>query len=547
MLKIAVRKSSAGLGEAGPGRSPQSEARPLSAKGEARKKTAVSWWTPLACGRRSFVRVGDSVMGSRCGSRSCFSCARNKLERFGNIATHLKREPGEVFRSIVVTPTDSRKTRTRKDISDFFASFRKMLRSWNRSAGLGYAFWTAEGVVKWDEQGTIPCPLRETAPPDEWLYNSSAELTAEVETLRQQCHDGNCKFCGGSGYLPAVHLHIHLLTSTKPFYYGDGQSDTTLAAMHPDGKGGYTGLQGFCKRFGLFSRVEKVRDVNHLQKYLSKAMVRYTTKAATNGKGKIDHEGSALEQAVVSWTIGHNRSRGAVGRAYGLSSRTKNISTSVLMTDERNPTRNPLSYALSNEEYTPPPRAPEEHAVLVDTLTIGKGSPLQDYINVLKKTQVDTEWKLQQPDENQITTKGFRDFWGRWPSPDGYDLESYWATFDKVWTLDTVYQRAKNKPRLTQVVQKIEPNEMLSNYWHGVVVVDDKMPWFKMTPEGSIFGLGGSMVSKQCGYSPKMVIEALKAIQGLPYRFWSLYLDELSRRESIYRGGYDRTENREMA
>ena len=312
MLKIAVRKTSGGLGGAGKrtfveawkdfekkeNRLEAKELCPLSAKGAARKKSDVAWWTPLACGRRSFVRIGDSVHGARCGSRSCFSCARNKLERFGNIATHLKREPGEVFRSCVITPRDNRQTRTRQDIADFFTSFRKMLRSWNRSAGLGYAFWTAEGVVKWDEQGSIPCPLRESAPPDEWLYNSSAELRAEVETLRQECHDGNCKFCGGSGYLPAVHLHVHLLTSSKPFYYGAGESDTGLAAMHPDGQGGYTGLDGFCSRFGLFSRVETVRDVGHLQKYLSKAMVKYTTKGATDGKGKIDYQGSALEQVL---------------------------------------------------------------------------------------------------------------------------------------------------------------------------------------------------------------------------------------------------------
>ena len=516
MLKIAVRKSSAGLGEAGRERSSQSEARPLSAKGEARKKSDVSWWTPLACGRRSFVRIGDCVHGARCGSRSCFSCARNKLERFGNIATHLKREPGEVFRSCVITPRDNRQTRTRQDIADFFASFRKMLRSWNRSAGLGYAFWTAEGVVKWDEQGSIPCPLRESAPPDEWLYNSSAELRAEVETLRQECHDGNCKFCRGSGYLPAVHLHVHLLTSSKPFYYGAGKSDTALAAMHPDGQGGYTGLDGFCSRFGLFSRVETVRDVGHLQKYLSKAMVKYTTKGATDGKGKIDYQGSALEQAVVSWTIGNNRSRGAVGRAYGLSSRTKNINANVVMTDERAPERNALSCAVTGDDYNRQPRELDQSAFLVDTLTIGTGSELQNAINVLKKTQVDTSRRKTQVDSGPMV-------------------------------LDMEYKAAKNKWRLKRAEKRLSSNDMLSRHWDDVTVVNDNELWTMRTPEGSIFARGGSMLFRPYTLSPYHQTRALLALDGLPYHYWGLYLDDLSRRETTKRGDYDRAENRKMA
>ena len=517
MLKIAVRKTSPKVNQrSGQAEGDKATADPLLPRAKPDQINVVAWWTALACGRRSFVKIGNNVVGARCGSRSCFSCARNKLERFGNIATHLKREPGEVFRSCVLTPRDNRQTRTRKDIAEFFSNFRKMLRSWNRSAGLGYAFWTAEGVVKWDEQGSITCPLRQSVPPDEWLYNSSADLKVEVKNLRQQCYDGNCKFCQGSGYLPAVHLHVHLLTSSKPFYYGAGESDTALAAMHPDGKGGYTGLDGFCSRFGLFSRVETVRDVGHLQKYLSKAMVKYTTKGATDGKGKIDYEGSALEQAVVSWTIGNNRSRGAVGRAYGLSSRTKNINANIVMTDERAPERNALSCAVTGDDYTRQPRELDQSAFLVNTLTIGTGSELQNAINVLKKTQLDKGLKKTQLDS-------------------------------VVMVLDFPHKLKKGQWRLRPADKRLSSNDMLSRHWDAVTVVDHDELWTMKTAEGSIFARGGSMIFRPYRMSTIEQTRALLALDGLPYHYWGLYLDDLSRRETINRGGYDRAENREMA
>lgn len=548
MLQLAFVKGSAGLAVGGQ----KSEALTLSAVSKNKLKTEnLAYWTkPFACGQRSYLKIDNEFIGARCGSRSCISCQRSKLKEFTNIAHHLKKNKDEVYRSLICTPTDDRTIRTDNDLKVFFKQFRKMLRSWVRSSGLGFAFWVAEGVIKDNEISSITCPIGSLKPCNNYLSDCSLNLHKKITDLHENCKLGNCKFCKGGiangniGKLPACHVHIHLIVAAKPFCYCANICECTTNYPHPftDKKGQPTGLKGHAEKYNIFVRSEKVRSKNgkesnqieDLQHYLSKGCIQYIEKGQHTKT--VDWDNSAKNQAIVSWILGNNKTRGTVGRAYGLKTKTKSIDKKITMGGTgasldwmsnqqfehtpshlfdfvsnkkgSNSSQDELSKKIS-PELMPKNEANKKNAsVLVSTLSISKSSKLNDCFNVLQKTQLDTATEFEK------------------------DL-LIWSCVG--WT----------KPNLT-----IKENPMLCRHWNNKTVLYDSDLWTKPYQKGRIFGRGSSMVFIEKdnfdGATASMILDTIGS-KILPFYQWRVFIENISHRKNRKKGSYERSKNREMA
>lgn len=514
MLKLAVLKTSP-QGESAErprSKTAKGESRPLSAEGEARP---IEWWVPMSCRQRQAVSINGELVGTRCGSRACLDCHRLKLSRWVDVAGILQAHDGEVFRSCVLTP--EMRCEDHEDVKKFLGSVRSFLRQWTRSAGLGFGFWVAEAVPKWDEEPSqIPCPLRKAAPVD-FVEGCPEILRRSLSHFHETCVDGSsCNFCRGRGYLPRMHVHVHLLTSSLPFWYGADQPPKEKRQKYParwigeDGE--YTGFQGACSRHGIgVSRAQKIRHSGGIRGYISKACLSYVSK----GSKEVDHLSSAVNACLASWTFGRVRTRGAVGRAYGLTKRTKDCESRVMYVADREAAEkmsgqkltgaNTLHQALNGcvpEKAEPRKGEPR----CIEVLEIG--SKAQSAVNVLKKTQVYIGQQIETP---KIYTKG----------------------------------------KLKEIETRIAENQTLSAPWDGVAVVKDKDTWAIPADDLGLawyVGRGASAIFIRGQiHKTKHLIKMMKAIAGgLPWVDWWSYNEQLTRRETTkLRVKYDQ-KTREM-
>ncbi len=493
-LKIVVLKTSpqgnqrSGRAEGDPG-----DSRPFSAEGEARPKTdrdVSRWWVPFSCRKRSMISLNGELIGTRCGSRSCVECHRWKLSRWVGVAEDLKQKPDEVLRASVLTP-DHRLT-SHEDVAEWLKGVRAFLRQWTRSAGLGFGFWVAEAVPKWGEQSDNLCPLR-TAPPAKFIAGCSPDLEETLNRAHQECkHGGHCRFCRGTGYLPAMHVHVHLLTSSLPFYYGDGPAEPALEDRYPARwtalDGSKTGFVGACKRHGMgVSKSEQIESYRGIQGYISKACLSYVAKGAKSKE--IDWSESAVNAALASWTFGNTRTRGAVGRAYGLSRRTKDTSTrpefvsdAARLCHQLTATGDNHLAAVTEDRAKDETKSTREMGLLVDVLEVGlKAQQSEALINVLQKTQV-----------YKGTTK-----------------------------TEVGFFQAETAPQMLQVIKgevvkhcrALDSNDALSSTWDGVPIVSDTTTWAApQNPSdpftGWYLGRGSSIISTD---DPLHLLEAFKS------------------------------------
>ena len=276
--------------------------------------------------------IGDTLVSARCGSRGCLSCHRKKLRAFVAPALELGDFEGEKLYSLVITPKVGR-VYTQEDVNDFLASVRLLLRKWRQYYGLGHAYWVAECVVKWDEEYTnIRCPVLESVEEGLTKVDSSmadCHIIAKeaVRGIVEECLKGdNCPFCRGKGYLPAVHLHVHVAMSTQPFWYGRGNAPVSGVQDF-----GGRGLKGFIESVDLgFTSSEELKQKEGIAGYISKACMMYMSKVDgtkthhKHAEKTQDWEASQNTAMVASAIYGQNRHRGTIGRAYGLRLKTRN-------------------------------------------------------------------------------------------------------------------------------------------------------------------------------------------------------------------------------
>ena len=558
-LKIVVLKSSPqGNQRSGRAEGDQGDSRPFSAEGEARPKTdrdVSRWWVPFSCRKRSMISLNGELVGTRCGSRSCVDCHRWKLSRWVGVAEDLKQKPDEVLRASVLTP-DHRLT-SHEDVAEWLKGVRAFLRQWTRSAGLGFGFWVAEAVPKWGEQSDNPCPLRK-APPAEFMAGSSPDLVETLNRAHQECkHGGHCRFCRGSGYLPAMHVHVHLLTASLPFYYGDGPADPALKERYPARwtalDGSKTGFVGACKRHGMgVSKSEQIESYRGIQGYISKACLSYVSKGSKSKD--IDWSTSAVNAALASWTFGNTRTRGAVGRAYGLSRRTKDTSTrpefvsdAARLCHQLNASGDNHLAAITEDRAKDETKNTREMGLLVDVLEVGlKAQQSEALINVLQKTQV---------------YKG------------GAEPE---VGFFQAGTAPQMLQVVKGE--VVNHCRALASNAALSSTWDGVPIVLDTTTWAApQNPSdpmtGWYLGRGSSIISSD---DPLHLLQAFKdgperaylafppapiprdrssvlelimqsIDKGLPWEAWRLHIGSLTRRASINNGAHYAEKTRKLA
>lgn len=558
-LKIVVLKTSPkGNQRSGRAEGDQGDSRPFSDQVEDRPKTerdTSRWWVPFSCRKRSMISLNGELVGTRCGSRSCVDCHRWKLSRWVGVAEDLKQKPDEVLRASVLTP-DHRLT-SHEDVAEWLKGVRAFLRQWTRSAGLGFGFWVAEAVPKWGEQSDNPCPLRK-ASPAEFMAGSSPDLVETLNRAHQECkHGGHCRFCRGSGYLPAMHVHVHLLTASLPFYYGDGPADPALKERYPARftalDGSKTGFVGACKRHGMgVSKSEQIESYRGIQGYISKACLSYVSKGAKSKE--VDWSESAINAALASWTFGNTRTRGAVGRAYGLSRRTKDTSTRPEFVSDAARLCHQLSAsgdnhlaAITEDRAKDETKNTREMGLLVDVLEVGlKAQQSEALVNVLQKTQV---------------YKG------------GAEPE---VGFFRAGTAPQMLQVSRGE--VVNHCRALASNAALSSTWDGVPIVLDTTTWAApQNPSdpmtGWYLGRGSSIISSDDPLHllqafkdgperassafppapiPRSTTSVLELIMksidsGLPWEAWRLGIGSLTRRASINNGAHYAEKIRELA
>lgn len=300
-----------------------------------RAAAPVAWWLPLGCKRGGAVLVGGVKAGASCGARGCLWCHRTKLTQHVEGANLLPRIGDERGYHVRFTPTE--RAMTREDVADFLRRVRGLLREWQQEHGLGACWWVAE-VVERDGFSNIECPRR-TKPQGSWLWKYDQGTRDLVEREHARCdlaHElpqaERCRLCHGTGRLPLVHLHVHVVMWAKPFWFGDS-TDPRASQFHRFRHG--EGFAGFYKRHGLgSSRAEKIRTTAGAIAYISKACLLYVAKGAEvakaadgkTGKRKrrdVDHDGSQRGAELAAAVYGLERHRGKLGRAYGVKLRQR--------------------------------------------------------------------------------------------------------------------------------------------------------------------------------------------------------------------------------
>ncbi len=293
---------------------------------EPQQSPEVRWWAPYLCRVQGSVIINGQRRPGRCRSRGCLECHQSKLSRMMETAALVKALPGEVLRTFVLTPEAP--VRTREDVADFLASVRGLLRAWEQRYGLGAAWWVAEVVRKPDwERTAIPCPMRDTPLPEEVADRLAPRSLGVLDEARMACLSGEaCAMCGGTGTLPGVHLHAHVVAVCRPFWYGRGSPPAGSTFEDFAGRG-YRGL-GDEFRLG-WSGVQKLRSRGGLAAYVSKAARKYLSKGQKSGKREVDWQASQLDTQLASAVYGRRRHRGTNGRAYGLGAAVRDVTQRV--------------------------------------------------------------------------------------------------------------------------------------------------------------------------------------------------------------------------
>ena len=295
------------------------------------KKDKISWIIPYGCkAKLGTILIGNASIAPRCGSRACLGCHCCKLTGTMSSALEMDEVEGEQLYSLVMTP--KQRVFNRDDVKSFLCGVRETLNRWRRYYDLGYAYWVSECVVKWFEPPTeIPCPVRESVRDGlSAIYSSMSHYYVEAalavrEVIENCLSGGNCPLCRGKGYLPSVHLHVHVAMSTKPFWYGEGPS--TVPGLQDFGG---RGLKGLVDSAGVgFTSVEELRKKEGIAAYISKACMLYMSKVSglstsRHDQDKVQDWCSSQDAAMIASAIyGENRHRGTVGRAYGLRYKKK--------------------------------------------------------------------------------------------------------------------------------------------------------------------------------------------------------------------------------
>jgi hypothetical protein len=420
----------------------------------------VKWWLPFECGKKNTIVSHGQRFGMGCGSRSCLTCHQKKMRKSVSAVGDLKRYKNSGMYSCVFSPSSGR-IKSHDDVNDFLTKFRGMLRRWQRSHGLHFGYWVAECVVKDDEPPTdIICPVRTGNNP---LPNDITNKIFEDCTT-----GGNCPICRGRGYLPSVHLHIHLVVCSEPFWYGDGSPPEKLKGWLTQDFAGM-GWNGFKNDCGMgWCEVQTLRERGGMAQYITKACLKYITKACKEtGKETKDVDWYASQRGTMisSYIYGSRRHRGACGDSYGLLRKSRDY-TNFISFDFRPPPnilRNSCDVFRGDSE---PPNVKKEGfggGRYVDVMEMGKKAQATvlaaaKRYSVLKETELD----MVLPHEIYI-----RDSW-----EDDMGCE---------------HNHFRQAERLSSTV--------LCSKWLNTPAVGKYDVWFSITNEYLIFGRGGTMLS----------------------------------------------------
>ncbi len=346
----------------------------------------VKWWLPFRCGTQTTVHTKNGSFGGACNSRGCLTCHQKKIRKSISAIEDVKKYRGSSLYAIVFSPGVGR-VQTTEDVNTFLTGFRKLLRRWQRSHNLHFGYWVAETVIKDDEQPTnIPCPIGQ---------HLDEDYTPIEKDMHDNCKNGNCPICKGRGFLPSVHLHIHLVVCCNSFWFGRGEVPKDLQHQFDDFGG--LGWWGFCESEGLgVSKCELMKSRKGMINYVSKACMNYLSKVDKNEKGKVDWLSSQRGAMVASYVYGSKRHRGACGSIYGLTKKTRDVTNYITVQYE--PPTNLASNMTSvfSGQYEPPPKEQKTDGVYLQTLKVGIKA--QDNLkarvihsNVLIKTELDIE------------------------------------------------------------------------------------------------------------------------------------------------------------
>ena len=486
----------------------------------------LKWWNPFLCrAKKGSVKLGKYRVAPRCNSRACLECHQKKLYGMMQMAGELVTTK-KLF-GIVLTPRVGR-IKTQDDVEEFLSSVRLLLRNWERYYGLEYAFWVAECVVKPDEERTrIPCPIHTRHLPDDLEDQYEAEKVEALKGLQACCHAGiGCPICDGTGYLPSVHLHVHLAISCDPFWWGRGQKNEK--DNYQDF--GQRGFHGFLDDHGLgHGAIQDIYSPAGLAQYLSKECIVYFSKGYQDKNGpELAHDDSdpsveerhwnkrdKMDMGDVDWNAsqkgalissavyGRKRHRGTNGTAYGCKLRVKDAS--IMPSYSSDMVKDDLSGGMcgallsgSCKEYLEEQRMAKiaramekergQKSLFIKALTVGKkrqkelgfqnASVASDTINVLMKTQLDG---------------GVNSVGGARASL-GFLRENRGSIFK--YSLLEDWGEGKRYGIFTEFERRLDAEAShFVKRWDGVVCVKENEYWACLVKDYFVFGKGGSYFS----------------------------------------------------
>jgi len=355
---------------------------------ESKQPKPVKWWLPFRCGQKTTIHTKNGSFGGACNSRGCLTCHQKKIRKSISAIEEVKKYPGSSLYAIVLSPKMGR-VKTAEDVNSFLKSFRKLLRRWQRSNGLHFGYWVAETVIKDNESPTkIHCPIGQYLDDD---------YSPGEKKLHDNCKNGNCPICKGLGYLPSVHLHIHLVVCCDSFWFGRGEVPKDLEHRFKDFGG--LGWWNFCESENLgVSKCQLMRTRKGMVNYVSKACINYLAKVdkTTEEPGQVDWMESQRGAMVASYIYGTKRHRGSCGSIYGITKRTRDVTNYITVQYDPPKHLEKNITSVFQGEYKPTKKTETPGGVYLETLKIGikaqeKLNPRITNSNVLIETELDIE------------------------------------------------------------------------------------------------------------------------------------------------------------
>jgi hypothetical protein len=261
-----------------------------------------------------------------------------------------------------------------------------------------------------------------------------------------------------------------------------------------------------------------------------------------------------VNAALASWTFGNTRTRGAVGRAYGLSRRTKDtttrpefVSDAARLCHQLTATGDNHLVAVTEDRAKDETKSTREMGLLVDVLEVGlKAQQSEALINVLQKTQV-----------YKGSTKTEVGFFRAGTDPQmlqvsGGEVVNHCRALDSNSAISSTWDGVPIVTDTTTWAAPQNPSDPMTGWYLGrgssIISTDDPLHLllaFKDGPERASLAFPPASIPRDRSSVLELIMKSID--KGLPWEAWRLGIGNLTRRASINNEAHYAEKIRELA